>query len=115
MTIQPLAVYLIATFVGFTPKQAEVVTCIAKYESSYNVKALNDTLNSNGSADLGLMQINDKVWGKACSHLDLYNVYDNLTCAKHVFDKQGFTAWVAFKKNKDECLNHTTKKEFRYD
>ncbi len=81
--------------------------CIAEFESSFRPNAVNSKLNKDGSADYGLYQINAKYWFKACK-LDkqkaLIPIY-NIRCAKLVYDKQGYNAWVAYKKHKKTCDN----------
>jgi hypothetical protein len=108
--LEPIAVYYLAIFVGFIPTEAKTITCIAEYESSFAPTAVNQ--NKNGSFDIGLMQINT-VWHDAsdvCYHFDkyegLFNPVNNLRCAKHVYDKQGFEAWYGYQYNKDECDNN---------
>ena len=105
MFIKSILVYSLAVHAGFSKNEANVVTCIAKHESSFNVKAINDKLNANGSADIGLMQINKELWADKCEGLNLYNAYDNLVCAKLVYDRQGFSAWVAYNKYQKKCDN----------
>ncbi len=105
MFIEPLLVFSLAMHAGFTEDEANVVTCIAQHESSFNVKATNNTLNANGSSDIGLMQINKELWVDTCEGLNLYNAYDNLVCAKIVHTKQGFKAWVAYNKYQKKCDN----------
>lgn len=106
-----LTVFLIAQMVGFTPHQAKIATCVAHFESHKNPLAINNTLNSDGSQDIGLMQINDKIWGnKLCVGLDLYNATDNMRCAYRIYQQnRTFTHWAAFNKHKDKCLKYKVK------
>lgn len=102
--IPELVVYYLLTFVGLDSKEAKTMTCIAKHESHFRPAAMN-LHNENGSIDAGLFQINT-VWFDTipeCSIMRLDNPIDNVKCAKHVLDKQGLTAWVAYTKNQREC------------
>ncbi|PWS22817.1 hypothetical protein DKP78_16400, partial [Enterococcus faecium] len=69
--------------------------CLSKWESSYNTKATN--LNTDGSTDYGIFQINSRWWcndGKTpraknacninCSALLTDNIQTAITCAKRV-------------------------------
>jgi len=104
MILANLTIYLLAISAGFKSQEAKTVTCIAIHESGKNPHAVNKGLNKNGSADIGLMQINDKIWLRgACKGLNLYRAYDNIKCAKIIHDIQGFTAWVAYNKYKKKC------------
>jgi hypothetical protein len=102
--ISILALTALLELVGFTPTEIPVMICIAEFESSYNSKAVN--VNKNGSTDQGLFQINDGVWSKVCTG-DMFDLASNLRCARHVYLKQGYTAWVAYKP-KCEVKNETS-------
>ncbi|KAL1494628.1 hypothetical protein ABEB36_010198 [Hypothenemus hampei] len=99
-------------------KQLGTWTCIAKYESNFNTKAINSK-----SGDYGILQINSKYWcstsstaGKGCnircSSLLGDSIRPDVTCAKKIYAEtkrisgDGFTAWVVYKKY---CLGDQTK------
>ncbi len=84
---------------GFNEYDIPRLFCIAKLESSFNPKAKN--LNTNGSIDAGLFQINS-IWKKTCKS-SLYSVESNIDCAKIVVEKQGLNAWVTYKKYGGIC------------
>lgn len=83
-------------------------TCIAQHESSYNTKAVG-TMNSNGSRDYGLFQINNKYWCLAengtgynqchikCRDLLVDSIAPSVKCAQQVLRQQGWTAWSTWK------------------
>lgn len=96
-------VLALALEIGFSPKVAGTLTCIAKHESAYRPWAHNQ--NKNGTADHGLLQIND-IWfapGVACAGLDPYRPSEALLCAKRILNERGFDAWVGYNKNRREC------------
>ena len=49
-------------------------------------------------ADTGLMQVNCTTWCDDAKELglDIWNIVDNVKMARHIYDTQGITAWVAF-------------------
>lgn len=105
-----IVVYYMLVFSGFGYDNAHRMTCVAKYESAYNYKALNLD-NKNDTIDIGLFQINT-VWFHTipeCDSTRLLNPLDNIKCAKHVYDKQGLSAWVAYNRNKQTCDNYKVK------
>ncbi|XP_062409475.1 lysozyme C II-like [Sardina pilchardus] len=83
--------------------------CLSRWESSYNTQATN--VNTDGSTDYGIFQINSKWWcndGKTpraknacninCSALLTDNIQTAITCAKRVVrDPNGIRAWVAWR------------------
>lgn len=92
--------------VGFTQSEAPVMVCIANLESSLRPNALN--INKDGSKDWGLFQINDRFWLGECGVIqgdELWNIDTNVKCAKKVYDKMGFRAWVQYNRNKNLCEN----------
>jgi len=99
-----LVVYYLMLFAGFTEPQAHTMTCVAKYESALNPKAVN-LFNDNATIDVGLLQINT-IWFESsyyCSIDRLRNPMYNVLCGKQVFDVQGLDAWYGYKKNKEKC------------
>ncbi|BBH52996.1 transglycosylase SLT domain-containing protein [Fluviispira sanaruensis] len=91
---------------GFPREIVPVVTCIAEFESNFNPKAINKH-NTNNTKDHGLFQIND-IWMAKCkmSAKDLQNPFMNARCAFKVYQQQGLTAWVTYKKFKRTCLSY---------
>lgn len=83
--------------------------CIAKHESTFNSKAVGP-VNSDGSRDYGIFQINDKYWctppAGAFSH-NLCNVKCNafltdtiaadVKCARLILKEQGWRAWSTWR------------------
>jgi len=101
--IPEIVVYYLLTFGGFTPAEAHVMTCVAKFESGFNPAAIN--FNSNGTLDRGLWQINT-VWHNAapfCEFDRLANPIDNVKCARVVYERQGLNAWYAYKARRAQC------------
>lgn len=100
--------YNLALLLGFLPAEANKITCIAKHESGFKSDARSPK-NSNNTYDYGILQINDiwlkGSWGK-CKGLNPYNPADALKCARVIIDKQGWTAWVAYQKHRNECDNY---------
>lgn len=49
-------------------------------------------------ADIGLMQVNCDYWCDDAKRLglDLYNIVENVQMARHIYDTEGITSWVAF-------------------
>jgi len=82
--------------------------CIAEYESHFNTKA-HGKLNSDGSSDNGIFQINDRYWCQAtgganvckipCSKLRDDNISDDISCALKIQKSQGFTAWTVWNRS----------------
>ncbi len=97
----------LASMVGFKGQKAHTMVCIAIHESARNPKAVNNTLNKDLSTDIGLFQINNKIWGSTCKHLNLLDPNDNMICARLVYKEQGFTAWISYNKYKKKCDNYT--------
>ncbi len=97
------AVYFIALAVGFPVAAAKQATCVATYESARNPLAINDK-NSNGSRDIGLMQINDMWEDTLCKDLALFDPFDNMECALRLYnDADSWKPWYAFRKHRTEC------------
>lgn len=76
------------------PEDPEIALSIAKCESSFNPKAVNNS-NTNGTTDGGLWQINSihdtrlKELG-----LDKFDVDDSLVFARILYEERGFRPWV---------------------
>lgn len=82
----------------FEPHDAVVMFAIAGAESGYKTMAKNVD-KRHGQADYGLYQINE------IHKPDLARVYEpeyNIAQAHRIWKRQGFTAWVAYDRNKHE-------------
>lgn len=91
---------------GFPENVIPTMVCVAKHESRLKTNAVN--LNSNGSVDHGIFQINDAWWLSECG-VDPEGLKDpmvNARCAKTVFDRQGLMAWYGYQKNWAICNNY---------
>ena len=108
--IPELVLWYLLTYVGFTAPEAHTMVCVAKYESALKPKAVN-LHNENGTIDVGLLQVNS-IWFNRipyCSLDKLQNPIYNILCAKYIYDIQGLSAWVAYKKHKQTCDNYKVK------
>lgn len=114
--INKLILFNMLTTLGFTIPDAQVMVCIAKYESGLRIDAINKDLNDNNSIDYGLFQINDRFWMQTCNTTpaELLTAHGNIRCAKKVFERQGFNAWIAYKKYKQTCDNYKVFKREEY-
>jgi len=90
---------------GFPKESVPKMVCTARFESNFSAFASNR--NRNGTMDTGLFQIND-IWLKACnvSREDLLDPEENTRCAYTVFRKQGYRAWVAYKRKRSICQKY---------
>lgn len=106
--IKEMALKALLTAAGFLPQHIPTMMCIAKWESSLRPDAVN--VNTDGSVDIGLFQINNRYWvdieGGGCPYSmeELFDPVNNVSCAKTVFDAMGFRAWVAYN-TRQECKN----------
>lgn len=73
------------------PEDYEIMLAIAKAESSMNPEAVH--VNTNGTIDCGLLQINS-VHGYECEWLK--DPDNNLKAGREVYEKQGLTAWTTY-------------------
>lgn len=73
------------------PENPKLMVAVAKAESGLNPLTVHK--NTNGSRDIGIMQINS-VHGE--DDLEMMDVDKNLAVARKVYEKQGITAWAAF-------------------
>ena len=99
---------------GFPSNTWGTMTCISKYESSWNCKANNK--NTDGSTDYGLFEINSYYWcsGDPTSKYNecnvpctsLYDCQKNTDCAYKVYREQGYNAWYGYQYHKSECDNY---------
>ncbi|PIR84274.1 hypothetical protein COU16_01605 [Candidatus Kaiserbacteria bacterium CG10_big_fil_rev_8_21_14_0_10_47_16] len=72
---------------------------VARCESQYR-QTLADGSVLRGkvdSADMGVMQINERYHGAKAKELglDLTNIYDNMAYARYLYEKQGTQPWSA--------------------
>uniref|UniRef100_T1J024 lysozyme n=1 Tax=Strigamia maritima TaxID=126957 RepID=T1J024_STRMM len=91
---------------GIPRHQLNDWVCMAEGESGRNTRAIG-SMNSDGSKDYGIFQINSKYWcqgeksianicGLQCTEL-LTDLLDPSTaCAKIVYSRHGFNAWYAW-------------------
>ena len=87
----------------FGPYDAKIALGIVAAESNFNSEAWN--VNSNGSIDLGLWQINSVHFAKAgCSIRDVLDPIRATDCAYNLFKEQGFSPWTVF--NNGAFLGH---------
>jgi hypothetical protein len=94
--------------VGFPEKIVPTMVCTAKWESSYYTGAKHT--DSNGTSDIGLFQINDKLWADACgiSRTQLLDPRINTKCALQVYhSKSGINSWNGYKAHRPECDSFT--------
>ncbi len=81
-------------------KEAPVLTRIAKCESGNKHIGSNGQVilnaNTNGSVDVGVMQINERIWGKKATELglNLWVEKDNRAFGKYLYDNFGTEPWV---------------------
>ena len=75
---------------------------IVKAESGMREDAMN--INTNGTVDLGLFQINSIHYKKVgCSLKEVTTIDGNIKCAKQIYDASGWNAWSAY--NNGSYLN----------
>ena len=101
---------------GFPSNTLDTMTCISKYESSFNCDATNKNVDQ--STDYGLFQINSYYWcsgdtqskydecGTSCS--SLFDCQRNANCAYRVWKEQGYNGWYGYKNHKSTCDNYKT-------
>ncbi|XP_075974259.1 lysozyme-like [Anticarsia gemmatalis] len=91
---------------GFPANQLRDWVCLIEAESGRNTAVIGP-VNSNGSRDWGLFQINDRYWcstgsspGKDCNVRCRDLITDNITrasnCAKIIFRRHNFNAWYGW-------------------
>ncbi|XP_034937417.1 lysozyme-like [Chelonus insularis] len=94
---------------GFPENQINTWICLIMAESSGRTDAV-DPLNTDGSRDYGLFQINSRYWcsdsgqpGNGCNVRCEDVMTDDITlasqCAKLIYKTQGFEAWTGWKNN----------------
>lgn len=98
--IKPKRVYKLLRKAGVPDSPARQLVPISTRESGRDPDANNAGLNSNGTVDHGLFQIND-IWRndpdiKAIGWGKRYQAKANAKMAAVVLDKQGLTAWATY-------------------
>lgn len=77
-------------------KHGQIALAVFKAESGLREDAYN--VNTNGSIDVGVAQINSVHFTKeGCSLKELIEWKKNVNCAYQIFEASGFNAWTAFK------------------
>lgn len=77
------------------PEEKEIMLAVAKCESNFNQDAVSHT------RDFGVMQINERTWHDTAEEMGLdykNSEDDNLKLARHIYEVQGLSAWVCYKK-----------------
>ncbi|KAG5671029.1 hypothetical protein PVAND_001247 [Polypedilum vanderplanki] len=92
---------------GIPKAQLPDWVCLVQYESLFNTEAKYGP-NKDGSYDYGIFQINSRYWcgiGKVggecnlnCNSLLNNDISDDITCAKRIYSRHKFSAWVAWDK-----------------
>lgn len=75
---------------------------VARLESGFIHYTENGVLKGRVTpADTGLFQVNCDYWCDDAKRLglDLKNIVDNVKMARHIYDTEGITSWVAFTKH----------------
>lgn len=101
---------------GFKPEEIHTMICIAQHESHLRPDAIGYATASGrarNSRDIGLFQINSYWWarpvkdgGCGVSEEELFDPEVNSRCAHRVFERHGFSGWVAFKKHETKCRTY---------
>jgi len=75
--------------------QCQVALAVAKAESGLKEDAFN--VNSNGSIDVGIFQINSVHYKKqGCSLKEIIDPYKNVDCAYEIYQSSGWNAWSVY-------------------
>lgn len=79
----------------FGMENYKVAIAIAKSESGLREDAIG--VNSNGSVDIGIFQINSVHYKKAeCQLKDIVTIKGNVDCAYKIYQDSGWNPWVVF-------------------
>lgn len=79
-------------------KDSRVALAVARCESGFNPKAMNDNTTWGGvGRDWGIFQINDVYHANKVLDVSKLSWKGNIELAKIIFDKSGWYAWSAFK------------------
>ena len=81
------------------PEDPQTALAVANCESGLNGGAYNDK-NYNDSVDRGIFQLNSTHDTRLSElGLDPWNVEDNITFARMLYDESGWQPWVCYTKN----------------
>ncbi|XP_055608009.1 lysozyme c-1-like [Uranotaenia lowii] len=90
-------------------KKADLPNWVCLIQSESSMDTSKKHLNTNGSTDWGLYQINDKFWCQPpgsnakrdcnvkCTDLLTDDISKATTCAKLIYSRQGFAAWYGWR------------------
>ena len=79
----------------FGPYDAKIALSIVASESNFNAEAWN--INSNGTIDIGIWQINSVHFSKeSCSIRDALDPIRATDCAYRIFKESGWQPWTVF-------------------
>jgi len=82
----------------FGDLDCKIALAIAKAESGLRENAIN--INTNGTIDVGIYQINSIHFNKeGCTLKEVSDMYKNVDCAYSIWKEQGWTPWVAYLNN----------------
>lgn len=96
----PIEQYICEKFGAYDCKTA---LAVFKAESGLREDAVN--INTNGTIDVGIAQINSVHFKKpGCSLKEIADMYKNVDCAYTIWKASGWSPWVAF--NKGSYLSH---------
>ena len=100
----PAIIYTKAEVIKEVPIKASVMERIAKCESGNDqfdsTGQVQLNANTNKTVDIGVFQINNKVWGKKATELG-YNLMveqDNRAMAQYIYESRGTEPWSASSK-----------------
>lgn len=81
------------------PHFPAVIRCESQYRQYENEDGTGSVLVS-PTNDIGITQINKRVWGEEAKRLgfDIMQEDGNLKMARHVYERQGISAWVCASK-----------------
>ena len=90
----------------FGPLDCKIALAVAQAESGFKEDAIN--INTNGTIDVGIFQINQIHYGKlGCALKEVAIAEQNVMCAYNIFKNSGWSAWSAF--NNSSFLAHVDK------
>lgn len=85
----------------YFPEETEIMINVFKCESGLRQFDDHGKTIISPTNDSGIAQINIATWDKQAKKMDLNymdSVNDNLKMARHIYDVQGKSAWVCYKK-----------------
>lgn len=121
-TITPCQTAALLQRAGVTSRYVHILTCVARYESTYNCGAQNLN-NGDGTSDHGLFQANSRYWctggrgrnsGNGCrtTCASLSDCATSAACAATILrthnggPPRSLSAWVAYNSHKSTCDNY---------